>query len=158
MENGYFNIANEYLLFHMKCEKIYTNLYTNAMSPNIQHLNHRLFYHGTSLGINLSPSYFVAQLLCRPTAGFIHKQPWTQCKKLPRSHVYWGFLVVSCHPVNSATRVVWYHSINLIYSETAAKSQYFEVGEIFVNMNCYFITRTNTPETYSLSVSTQKRS
>ena len=30
--------------------------------------------------------------------------------------------------------VVRYHSINLIYAETAAKSQYFEVGEIFVNI------------------------
>ena len=43
--------------------------------------------------------------------------------------------------------VVWYHSITLIYAETAAKSHYFEVGEIFVNIQSelLFYNQNNHP-------------
>ena len=43
--------------------------------------------------------------------------------------------------------MLWYHSINLIYAETAAKSQYFEVGEIFVNIpfELLFYNQNNHP-------------
>ena len=85
----------------------------------------------------------------------INKQTWNQHKKLLRIHLLRLFsCLTSPDQLSNASViytyqiVVWYHSIIWYnYAETAAKSQYFVVCEIFVNIQfeLLFYNNNNHP-------------